>query len=318
MVICPECGEKNPGNANYCQECGNKLIFVSNQNFVEEKPETFEDDFKEEKNDLKLIYAGYAKKNFISKFFGKGDIKEEIKDFCNENHVSADTACKLAFSIPQINIDKKFLRLIEPSTGKLIYVLGRIYSETPGIYTLWEEIKLINGISEDKEILKSFKGDIGISLLLESLIHLNAAEKTKILMDFRAATSSLHYCWQESGKISLKCAERAENELKNNKKYSPKLVDNVLTNIIEQAKIQIAYSKISAENCREYDVYKMRQSDTALVVYKPHPYQISLLYDDTPVSKQMQLMTIKDLKELVRITGSDKIFNKYLQFNYDW
>ncbi len=250
---------------------------------------------------LRGIHGGHKKHGLLSKLTGikPGDesVRAQCKELCSQSGISSDALCKLAGSDPSLARDCDFLSLIDPLCGLAVYLLRKLQTTDILIFNVWMAIAKL-----DEQGKIGTSADSGILMLIESVVHLVGAEKTKVLWrDFDKDTP----CWQESARRCTSCAERAQECLLK-AGYDNQLVTTVIQAILARAQKQLGVTIDQAPACEGYKLHKFITHTWGLDVgkWKPFAYEISIV--------DPRIATAGCVLDNIRTLGADQILKQYL------
>lgn len=172
------------------------------------------------------------------------------------------------------------------------------------IHSIFDTLSDRNRVScEPKWDNKPLWSHPGIPCLLESLIQLLSAEKTKYKV-FNNRWTVSGYCWQTAGSHAQQLADIAFSDLSNTPLYADMPIGKVASAIKDRAQVVCDMSDDEAKKSANYQEVDGNPTGG----FKPMPGRCQVFF--AAVKKQVNF--VGDLKVLMNETGGLHIFRRYL------
>lgn len=242
-----------------------------------------------------------------------------MRDILQKQGASEESLIKSFAACGKITGDteKGFIRLLEKSIDrghlKVISFLSGLLSDAmkddnfPWAWTstVFDILSDRNRVSCSDRDHKPIWKHPGVPCLLESLMQLVSAEKTKYLVYNNRWAGFDYRCWKEAADHAMKLADMAFPELSSDPLYADLRLEDMKTNIQSRASHAYYVSEGEAKSCENY--YEIN-GDPVGSGWKPLPGRFQVGW----AIALKHLNFVKELKSTMNETQCTLVFERYL------
>jgi hypothetical protein len=272
-------------------------------------------------NSLDELYRIYQTASWWKRTFNGGRFKKEFEALWQKNQANAETLLRCLSSTRRIGwrddqrnmvyfierfLDKGYVRLFaflccildeKQYDGKSV---GSLFSP---IYSIFSTLYQRNGVIGEGYSHKP-SWEPGIPCLLEALIQLISAEKTKYKVNNNRWPSIGSNCWQVAAEHAIELVDLAVPDLAQNPLYAGIQLDEIATFIKKRAADIRILSDVDAKN---YTNYREVNGDPP-GSFKPTPGHCQVLA--AAASKQVNF--VQELRTFSQESGAALVFKVFL------
>ena len=277
-------------------------------------------------SDFEDLMRKYKKTPWVIRQFKIASFKKELSNVLNKYEITEEILLKNMLAVGKLRFEERYHeyesfieKMIDFAQVRVFVFLSCIFKETldkenifynyyfSPIDFVFNLLSERNGVSDiQRSNHKPLWNYAGIPCLLESLIQLISAEKTKYtIYNSRWGGVSCH-CWQVAAEHTIKLADLAFSDLSKDSLYSDVPLQEIIQNIKGRAeRVRI----ISEEDAKLYESFLEINGAPTGSSFSPCPGHYQVM--GAAVSKHVDY--IEDLKTIMNETQAILIFQKYIE-----